>query len=272
MATNEAGEDLLLWCEANNKALVNSFMKHQNRGTWFTYIWRRWYELDGIIMRQDQSHRNLSGKRRAGSTKEQTEEESARIGTEVLGTADRGVQGSEQRWKYRNNVRRPEKAGKERTQGNRRNNNNKREVQGAFRETDRRKIREPERRNRNSSKWGDEHTPGTTSNGGKWFIEWKNRWRGNYQSNEEYEGIHPGKGISKNYIHEGIRRRDAERIDKDGSIYVYQQRAQIGGIIEDGNAGTHIQEGRLRGGRKLQRCGDVSHGQPTPCSSFDNTF
>ena len=91
------------------------------------------------------------GKKRAESSKEQTEEESARVGTEVVGAADIRVRGSEQRGKYRSNVRLPEKAGKERTQGNRRNNNNKREVQGAFR-TDRRKIREHKRRNRNSSK------------------------------------------------------------------------------------------------------------------------
>ena len=32
------------------------------------------------------------------------------------------------------------------------------------------------------------------------------------------------------------------------------------GIIEDGKAGTNIQEGRQRGRRKLQRGGDVSHG------------
>ena len=64
-------------------------------------------------------------------------------------------------------ARRPEKAGKERAQGNRRNINNKREVQGEFRETDRRKIREPERRNRNSSKLDDGHPSGTASNGGK---------------------------------------------------------------------------------------------------------
>ena len=59
-ATNEAGEDLLHWCEANNQAFVNSFMKqHQNRGTSFTYIWRRWYELNGFIMRQDQRQRKV---------------------------------------------------------------------------------------------------------------------------------------------------------------------------------------------------------------------
>ena len=35
----------------------------------------------------------------------------------MVGAADRGVRGSEQRGKYRGNVRRPEKAEKEMTQG-----------------------------------------------------------------------------------------------------------------------------------------------------------
>ena len=46
----------------------------------------------------------------------------------------------------------------------------------------------------------------------------------------------------------------------------------MGGIIEDGKAGINIQEWRQRGRRKLQRSGDVSHGQPNPRSSLDNTF
>ena len=91
--------------------------------------------------------KNLAGKRRAGSSKEQSEEESAKVGTSVVGSADRGVRGSEQREKYRSNVRRPERGEKERTKENWRMNNNKREVQCAFQETDRRKIRIPERRN-----------------------------------------------------------------------------------------------------------------------------
>ena len=46
----------------------------------------------------------------------------------------------------------------------------------------------------------------------------------------------------------------------------------MGGIIENGKAGINIQEWRQRGRRKLQRSGDVSHGQPNPRSSLDNTF
>ena len=32
-------------------------MKHQIRGTWLTYFWRRWYELNSFILRQVQRHR-----------------------------------------------------------------------------------------------------------------------------------------------------------------------------------------------------------------------
>ena len=31
---NEAGRDLIVWCEENGLAYVNSFMKHARRGTW----------------------------------------------------------------------------------------------------------------------------------------------------------------------------------------------------------------------------------------------
>ena len=41
--------------------------------------------------------RNLAGKRRAESCKEQTVEESARVGPAMVGAADRGVRGCEQR-------------------------------------------------------------------------------------------------------------------------------------------------------------------------------
>ena len=32
---NEAGRDLIEWCEENELAYVNSFMRHARRGTWF---------------------------------------------------------------------------------------------------------------------------------------------------------------------------------------------------------------------------------------------
>ena len=34
-------------------------MKHHNRGTWFSNIWMQLHELDGFIMRQDQSHKKV---------------------------------------------------------------------------------------------------------------------------------------------------------------------------------------------------------------------
>ena len=46
----------------------------------------------------------------------------------------------------------------------------------------------------------------------------------------------------------------------------------MGGIIENWKAGIYIQEWRQRGRRKLQRSSDVSHGQPNPHLSLNNTF
>ena len=47
--TNEAGRDLLDWCEEHGLAYANSFFRHRLRGTWFSNIHRRWYELDGFL-------------------------------------------------------------------------------------------------------------------------------------------------------------------------------------------------------------------------------
>ena len=55
--TNEAGNDLLDWCETNGLSHVNSFSAHRNRGTWFSKIHRTWYELDGFLMPKDQRHK-----------------------------------------------------------------------------------------------------------------------------------------------------------------------------------------------------------------------
>ena len=49
---NEAGADLIDWCEEHELAYVNSFMKHRRRGTWFNLRYARWYELDGFIVRK----------------------------------------------------------------------------------------------------------------------------------------------------------------------------------------------------------------------------
>ena len=54
---NDAGRDLVNWCEENGLAYVNSFMSHRRRGTWFNRIYGRWYELDGFIVRRRDRHR-----------------------------------------------------------------------------------------------------------------------------------------------------------------------------------------------------------------------
>ena len=51
---SEAGRDPVEWCEENGLVIVNSFLPHRNRGTWFHNRFRRWYELDGFLMRREQ--------------------------------------------------------------------------------------------------------------------------------------------------------------------------------------------------------------------------
>ena len=56
--SNVAGGDFLDWLGANGWCWTNSFFNHKRRGTWFSNIHRRWYELDGFVMREDQRHRH----------------------------------------------------------------------------------------------------------------------------------------------------------------------------------------------------------------------
>ena len=53
---NEAGRDLIDWCEEQGLAYVNSFMRHERRGTWFHMRYGRWYELDGFLVRKGERH------------------------------------------------------------------------------------------------------------------------------------------------------------------------------------------------------------------------
>ena len=53
---NEAGRDLIDWCEEHGLAYVNSFMRHARRGTWFHIRYGRWYELDGFLVRKSERH------------------------------------------------------------------------------------------------------------------------------------------------------------------------------------------------------------------------
>ena len=60
---SEAGRELVEWCEENRLVIVNSFVPHQNRGTWFHNRFRRWYELDGFLMRRGE-WRSMVGRMR----------------------------------------------------------------------------------------------------------------------------------------------------------------------------------------------------------------
>ena len=66
--TNEAGEDLVEWCQLNGIALANTFSPHSRRGTWFNIPRARWYELDGFLVKQDQRHRMMRGVKVLGET------------------------------------------------------------------------------------------------------------------------------------------------------------------------------------------------------------
>ena len=56
---NDAGRDLIEWCEANGLAYANSFVRHAERGTWFNRMYGRWCELDGFVVRQNERHRMI---------------------------------------------------------------------------------------------------------------------------------------------------------------------------------------------------------------------
>ena len=47
---NEAGRDLVDWCEEMGMAHVNSFMRYKRRGTWRHPATGRWHELDGFLV------------------------------------------------------------------------------------------------------------------------------------------------------------------------------------------------------------------------------
>ena len=53
-ATNEAEKDLLNGCQLNGLSWINSFKNIKERGTWYSKKWKKRYELDGFIVKQDQ--------------------------------------------------------------------------------------------------------------------------------------------------------------------------------------------------------------------------
>ena len=56
---NEAGRDLMDWCEAQGLTYVNSYMPHANRGTWYHVSRGEWYELDGFLMTNEERHKRV---------------------------------------------------------------------------------------------------------------------------------------------------------------------------------------------------------------------
>ena len=55
--SNDQDRLLLEWLEENDLTYVNSFFQHKRRGTWYSIPLRRWYEIDGFIMRNSQRHK-----------------------------------------------------------------------------------------------------------------------------------------------------------------------------------------------------------------------
>ena len=65
---NESGRDFVQWCEMNGLAYVNSYMRHERRGTWQHPATGVWYELDGFLVRKEERHKLV--KRMRTMTKE----------------------------------------------------------------------------------------------------------------------------------------------------------------------------------------------------------
>ena len=55
--SNDAGRDLVDWCEEMGMAHVNSFMRYKRRGTWRCLVTGRWHELDGYLVRGGERQR-----------------------------------------------------------------------------------------------------------------------------------------------------------------------------------------------------------------------
>ena len=60
---NDAGRDLMNWCQVNELQYANSYVRHSRRGTWYHQIRGEWYELDGFIMHKKDRHRMVKGMR-----------------------------------------------------------------------------------------------------------------------------------------------------------------------------------------------------------------
>ena len=55
--TNEAGKELLRWCQLHGLSWCDSFFQIERRGTWQNQRNGQWHELDGFIVRRSQRRR-----------------------------------------------------------------------------------------------------------------------------------------------------------------------------------------------------------------------
>ena len=55
---DNSGTDFLQWCEDNNLCFADSFVRMEHRGTWFSRLQAKWYELDGFVLKNKQ-RRNI---------------------------------------------------------------------------------------------------------------------------------------------------------------------------------------------------------------------
>ena len=67
--SNYQGRELLTWCEENGLVHVNSYYNMKKRGTWFNHSNRKWYEIDGFLMRKEQRNKCV---RKVGTVGEHT--------------------------------------------------------------------------------------------------------------------------------------------------------------------------------------------------------
>ena len=61
--SNDAGRDLIEWCEEHGLARVNGHMEPARRGTWRNQASGRWYKQDGLVVRGNKRHHMARGMR-----------------------------------------------------------------------------------------------------------------------------------------------------------------------------------------------------------------
>ena len=61
---NEAGRDLIDWCEEYGLCYISSFMRHARRGTLLQMRYDHWYERVGFLVRKSETHGMVERMRR----------------------------------------------------------------------------------------------------------------------------------------------------------------------------------------------------------------